>query len=574
MEKKWVYKPIDKEKLASLQAYLKIHPILLELLIQRGICTFEEAKDFFRPQLDMLHDPFLMKDMSIAVERIIAAIENKESILIYGDYDVDGTTSVALVFQFIRDIYPSVDFYIPDRYAEGYGVSLKGIDYAIENNIKLIISLDCGITAFHAVNYAKENQIDFIVCDHHLPGDSIPNAYAVLDPKRKDCNYPFKELSGCGVGFKLCSGLASYLNMPSETYMQYIDLVAVSIASDIVSITGENRVMAFYGLEKLNKNPVLGLQILKKIAGIEKKDMSISDIVFSLGPRINAPGRMAHARASVEILTCTEEEEGLRLAEKLSLHNTARRETDEQITSEAIFEISHVEDFRNQRTIVLSNESWSKGVIGIVASRMVERYYKPTIIFSEKDGILTGSARSIRGFSIYDGISKCSENVIQFGGHDFAAGLSIEKEKFEAFKAKFEEIAVQEITQDMQCPLIEIDHDLGFKDIDFKFYNILEQMAPFGPDNMQPVFATKHLRDAGNSRKVGKTLNHLRLEMIDENGNRMNGIAFGLGDFVDIEKLKTGSFDVCYTIQANEFNGKISLDLIVKDIKIKDAVLS
>ncbi|MBL7789816.1 MAG: single-stranded-DNA-specific exonuclease RecJ [Chitinophagales bacterium] len=568
MEKSWVYKPIDREKLADLQESLKINPILLELLIQRGITTYQEAKDFFRPQLDMLHDPFLMKDMDKAVTRIKSAIENKERILVYGDYDVDGTTSVALFYQFIHDIYSNVDYYIPDRYAEGYGVSMKGMDYAIESGVGLIVSLDCGITAFKAVEYAKENNIDFIICDHHLPSDILPKAVAVLDAKRKDCAYPFKELSGCGVGFKLCSAIASQLDMPSETYMQYIDLVAVSIASDIVSITGENRVLAFYGLEKLNKNPVLGLKILKKIAGIELKDMSISDIVFSLGPRINAPGRMAHARASVDILTCTNEEEGLKFAESLSIHNSARRETDEQITSEAIFEISNVDDFSNQRTIVLANESWSKGVIGIVASRMVERYYKPTIIFSEKDGILTGSARSIRGFSIYDGISKCAENVIQFGGHDFAAGLSIEKGKLEAFKAKFEEIAVQEITQDMQSPVIEIDHDLSLKDIDFKFYNILEQMAPFGPDNMQPVFATKNLRDAGNTRKVGKTLNHVRMEMIDQNGVRMNGIAFGLGDFIDIEKLKSSTFDICYTIQANEFNGKISLDMIVKDIKL------
>lgn len=568
MEKKWVYKPIDKEKIATLQESLKINPILLELLIQRGIYTYEEAKDFFRPQLDMLHDPYLMKDMDKAVPRIVSAIEKNEKILVYGDYDVDGTTSVALFYQFILDIYPNVDFYIPDRYAEGYGVSLKGMDYAIENKVSLIVSLDCGITAFKAVDYAHENGIDFVICDHHLPGDTLPNAVAVLDPKRKDCPYPFKELSGCGVGFKLCSALASHLNMPSETYMQYIDLVAVSIASDIVSIVGENRVLAFYGLEKLNKNPVLGLKILKKIANIELKEMSISDIVFSLGPRINAPGRMAHARASVDILTCSNEEQGLKFAESLSLHNTARRETDEQITGEAIFEISNVADFSSQRTIVLANDSWSKGVIGIVASRMVERYYKPTIIFAEKDGILTGSARSIKGFSIYDGISKCSENVIQFGGHDFAAGLSIEKEKFEAFKAKFEEIAVQEISHEMQSPIIEIDHELDLKEIDFKFYNILEQMAPFGPDNMQPVFSTKNLRDAGHSRKVGKALNHIRLEMIDEKGVRMNGIAFGLGDFVDMDKLKKSPFDICYTIQANEFNGKITLDMIVKDIKI------
>jgi single-stranded-DNA-specific exonuclease len=570
MEKKWVVKPVDQEKLGKLQENLKINPILLELLIQRGIYTYEEAKDFFRPQLDMLHDPFLMKDMDKAVKRIADAIDSNEKILVYGDYDVDGTTAVALFYQFLCDIYPEVDYYIPDRYTEGYGVSLKGIDYAAENKVNLIVSLDCGITAFKAIDYASSHGIDFIVCDHHLPGDSLPKAIAVLDPKRRDCSYPFKELSGCGVGFKLCSALASYLNMPSETYMQYIDLVAVSIASDIVSIVGENRVLAFYGLQKLNRNPVLGLKILKKIANIELKEMTISDIVFSLGPRINAPGRMAHARASVDILTCTNEEEGLKFAESLSLHNTARRETDEQITGEAILEINNVDDFINQRTIVLANESWSKGVIGIVASRMVERYYKPTIIFSEKNGILTGSARSIKGFSIYEGISKCSENVIQFGGHDFAAGLSIAKDKFESFKAKFEEIGLKEITHEMQSPVIDIDHELDLQDIDFKFYNILDQMAPFGPDNMQPVFYTKNLMDAGKTRKVGKLQNHIRMEMIDAKGVRMNGIAFGLGDMIDLEKMKKSSFDICYTIQANEFNGKISLDIIVKDIKIME----
>lgn len=570
MEKRWVNKKVNQEHLKHLQEALNINPILLELLVQRNITTYEQAKDFFRPQLDMLHDPFLMKDMDIAVKRVIQAIEQREKILIYGDYDVDGTTSVALVYQFLTDIYSDIDFYIPDRYNEGYGVSLRGMDYAKENNVGLIISLDCGITAFKAIDYAQSLGIDFIVCDHHLPNDVLPEAVAVLDPKRRDCPYPFKELSGCGVGFKLCTAIAQELNIPSEAYMQYIDLVAVSIASDIVSITGENRVLAYYGLEKLNKNPLLGLKILKKIAGIELKDLTISDIVFSLGPRINAPGRMAHARASVDILTCQNEEEGYRFAESLSLHNTARRETDEQITSEAIFELDNLNDMSTKRSIVLTNETWSKGVIGIVASRLVERYYKPTIIFSEKDGILTGSARSIKGFSIYDGISKCAENVLQFGGHDFAAGLSIEKEKFEAFKEKFEQIALDEITQEMQSPLIEIDHSLSFKDIDFKFYNIIEQMAPFGPDNMQPVFSTYNLRDVGNTRRVGKNLQHIRLEMMDEDGRKMNGIAFGLGDLISIEDLKSKPFDICYTIQANEFNGKISLDIIVKDIKITE----
>jgi len=570
MQKKWTYKSIDKEKLANLQTSLKINPILLELLIQRGIYSYEEAKDFFRPQLDMLHDPFLMKDMDKAVRRIIEAIENNEKILIYGDYDVDGTTSVALVYQFLSDIHSETDFYIPNRYDEGYGVSIQGMDYAAENNVKLIISLDCGITAFKAVDYASSLGMDFIICDHHLPSDEVPRAVAILDAKQKDCQYPYKELSGCGVGFKLCSAIAAHLAMPSETYLQYIDLVAVSIASDIVPITGENRVLAYFGLEKLNKNPILGLKILKKIAGIEIKELTISDIVFSLGPRINAPGRMAHAKASVEILICQDEKEGYRFAESLSLHNTARKETDEQITFEAISELDNLVGFADKRAIVLTNDTWSKGVIGIVASRLVERYYKPTIIFSENNGILTGSARSIKGFSIYEGISKCAENVIQFGGHDFAAGLSIEKEKFVAFKENFEEVAMNEISEDMQSPVIEIDRILEFSNIDFKFYNIIQQMSPFGPQNMQPVFATLKVRDAGNTRKVGKNESHIRFEMVDKNGIRFNGIAFGLGDFFDIQMIKDNYFDVCYTIQSNEFNGKISLDMIIKDIKINE----
>jgi single-stranded-DNA-specific exonuclease len=412
--------------------------------------------------------------------------------------------------------------------------------------------------------------MDFIVCDHHLPSEILPNALAILDPKQIDCPYPFKELSGCGVGFKLCSALASTLNMPSETYLQFIDLVAVSIASDIVPIVGENRVLAYYGLEKLNKNPILGLKILKKLGGFVEKELSISDIVFSLGPRINAPGRMAHAGASVEILICQDEEEGMKFADNLNLHNTARRETDEQITTEAISEIELITGLEKQRTIVLTNKAWSKGVIGIVASRLVERYHKPTIIFAEKDGILTGSARSIKGFSIYNGIHACSDQVLQFGGHDFAAGLSIQKEKFESFKDKFEKVAEDSISEDMYAPEIGIDRELKFQHIDFKFYNLIQQMAPFGPQNIQPVFTTKKLRDAGNTRKVGKSNSHIRFEMIDEFGTRMNGIAFGLGDLLNLEEIKKDSFDICYTIQSNEFNGKISLDMIIKDVKLSE----
>lgn len=571
MQKKWTYRKANQEQVAELKDSLKINPILIELLVQRGITTYQDAKDFFRPQLDMLHDPFLMKGMGIAVDRIIAAIDAKEKIMIYGDYDVDGTTSVALVLQFLRQLHDDIIFYIPNRYEEGYGVSIGGINKAKEESAKLIISIDCGISANTAIAHANSLGMDFIVCDHHLPSDQLPDALAILDPKQRDCPYPFKELSGCGVGFKLCSAIATKLHMPSETYLQFIDLVAVSIASDIVPIVGENRVLAYYGLEKLNKNPILGLNILKKIGGFKEKHLTISDIVFTLGPRINAPGRMAHAGASVEILICQDEEAGLKFADNLNLHNTARRETDEQITTEAISAIGEIENLQDKRTIVLSNETWSKGVIGIVASRLVERYYKPTIIFSEKDGVLTGSARSIRGFSIYNGINACSDQVIQFGGHDFAAGLSIQKENLEAFRSKFESVAEAEITEDMFSPEIEIDRNLDFENIDFKFYNIIDQMAPFGPSNMQPVFSTKKVRDTGNTRCVGKNNTHIRFEMIDEKGVRFNGIGFGLADHIKIEDLKNNPFDIAYTIQSNEFNGKISLDMIIKDVKIRNA---
>jgi len=569
MQKNWIFKPIDQGNVTQLQSSLQINPILLDLLVQREIYTYEEAKNFFRPELAMLHDPFLMKGMDKAVLRIMEAIDKKQNILIYGDYDVDGTTSVALVLQFLQQFHSNVDFYIPNRYEEGYGVSIKGIDYAKENNVNLIISIDCGVSAFKAIEYSNSLGMDFIVCDHHLPSDILPPALAILDPKQRDCEYPFKELSGCGVGFKLCTAIATTRNMSDDSYLRYIDLVAVSIASDIVPIVGENRVLAFFGLKKLNESPTMGLKILKKQAGFIEKDLTISDVVFSLGPRINAPGRMAHAGASVEVLICQDEAEGEKFASSLSMHNTARRETDEQITGEAIAEIGELPDLKNKRTIVLANETWSKGVIGIVASRMVERYHKPTIIFAEKDGILTGSARSIKGFSIYNGINACRSEVIQFGGHDFAAGLSIEKTRFDAFRNRFEEEADKVITEDMFLPTIEIDRELKFGDITDKFYKMVDQMAPFGPQNMQPIFATFNLRDSGKTKKVGKTGGHVRFEMEDEDGIRYNGIAFGLGDTIEnFDDLKQYSFDICYHIQANEFNGKISLDMIIKDVKI------
>ncbi len=569
LTKKWTVKHADEIKSKKLQEELNIkHHKICEILTQRGIDTLHDAEQFFNPDLKDLHDPFLMQDMDKAVERIVEAIQNNEKILIYGDYDVDGTTSVALMCLFLRKINVSLDFYIPDRYAEGYGISSKGIEYARDNNFKLIISLDCGVTAISQVNLANEYGIDFIICDHHLPSDNLPNALAILDAKRIDCRYPFKELSGCGVGFKLCQALSITLDLPSDFYLELLDLVAVSIASDIVPIVGENRILAFHGLKKLNTNPCIGLKSLIDWAGLGNKEMSISEIVFSLGPRINAPGRMTHAKASVEILISNDVQIGKDMASKLNEVNIERRSTDELITGEAIDAIDNQLNFENKKTIVLTNKDWHKGVIGIVASRLVEKYYRPTIIFAEKDDVLTGSARSIKGFSIYQGIKGCEHLVNQFGGHDFAAGVSIPKENFEKFVSAFEEEANKTITEDMLQPEIEIDTNLQIEDISPKFYEILKRIGPFGPLNMQPVFMTKNLKDAGGTKLVGK--NHIRFHLKDEKGFQINGICFGLADFYDIADIKRNKINICYTLQENIFNGRTTIDFMIKDIKIID----
>lgn len=570
LTKRWKLKEVNEKLAHKLQEELKTNLSICKILTQRGLYTYEEAKTFFRPKLDMLHHPFLMKDMDKAVERVIKAIETNETILIYGDYDVDGTTSVALMYLFLYKIHTKIEFYIPDRYSEGYGISLKGIDYAKEQNISLIIALDCGVTAIKQVEYANSFGIDFIICDHHLPSDHLPDAIAVLDPKRNDCQYPFKELSGAGVGFKLCSALALTLEIPNEELFKYLDLVAVSIASDIVPVVGENRILAYYGLEKLNTNPIIGLKVLKTLSNLDSKEISISEVVFSLGPRINAPGRMSHAKASVEMLIAENEEIGFGMAEKLNLVNTERRVTDEQITGEAMYTLDNETELLNKKTIVLTHPDWSKGVIGIVASRLVEKYYRPTIIFSEKDNILTGSARSIKGFSIYEGIKKCSEHIVQFGGHDFAAGVSLHKDNFEAFKNTFELEASKLISEDMLLPEIEIDLELELKDITMSFFNILTQIGPFGPKNMQPVFRTNNLVDAGGTRYVGKDNNHVKFNLKDENGLIVNGIAFGLGKYYDIKDIQSNPLDICYTLNINDFNNKKTLEVSIKDIKIKD----
>lgn len=570
LTKRWKLKEVNEEIANKLQSQLNINPSICKILAQRGLSNFEEAKAFFRPKLEDLHDPNLMKDMDKAVERIIVAIERNEKIMIYGDYDVDGTTSVALMYLFLHKLHTALEFYIPDRYSEGYGISLKGIDFAHENEIGLIIALDCGVTAVEQIEYASQLGIDFIICDHHLPSDIIPNAVAVLDPKRVDCQYPFKELSGAGVGFKLCTALAIKLHIPLEEVYKYLDLVAVSIASDIVPVVGENRILAYYGLEKLNQDPIVGLKVLKSLSNLESKVITISEIVFSLGPRINAPGRMSHAKASVEMLIAEDESIGFGLAEKLNIVNTERRVTDEQITGEAIYTLDNETELLNKKTIVLTHPDWSKGVIGIVASRLVEKYYRPTIIFSEKDNMLTGSARSIKGFSIYDGIKKCSQHIEQFGGHDFAAGVSILKENYEAFKESFELEASKMISDDMLLPEIEIDLEVDLKEITMPFYNILNQIGPFGPKNMQPVFKTKNLVDAGGTKYVGKDDNHVKFNLKNSEGLIINGIAFGLGKYYDIRDIQSNPMDICYTLNINDFNNKKTLEITVKDIKIKD----
>jgi single-stranded-DNA-specific exonuclease len=569
LTKKWTLKHADEIKSKKLQEELKIkHYKICEILTQRGIDNLHDAEKFFNPDLKDLHDPFLMKDMDKAVERIVEAIQNNEKILIYGDYDVDGTTSVALMCLFLRKINVPLDFYIPDRYSEGYGVSIKGIEYARDHSFKLIIALDCGVTAISQVDLANEYGIDFIICDHHLPSEELPKALAILDAKRADCEYPFKELSGCGVGFKLCQALSISLDLPTEFYLDLLDLVAVSIASDIVPIVGENRILAFHGLKKLNNNPCIGLMSLIDWAGLGDKEMSISDIVFSLGPRINAPGRMTHAKASVEILVSDDVQIGKDMASKLNEVNIERRSTDELITGEAISAIDNQLNFEHKKTIVLTNKDWHKGVIGIVASRLVERYYRPTIIFSEKDDVLTGSARSIKGFSIYQGIKGCEHLVNQFGGHDFAAGVSIPKANFDKFVSAFEEEANKSITEEMLQPEIEIDTHLNIEDINAKFYDILKRVGPFGPLNMQPIFITKNLQDAGGTKIVGK--NHIRFHLKDEKGQQINGICFGLADYYDIADIKRNRINICYTLQENSFNGRTTIDFMIRDIKIID----
>ena len=581
MDMRWVQKKHDDNEIVnSLSEALNINGHLAKLLMQRGVKTFDEAKSYFRPSLEDLHDPFLMKDMDKAVDRIITAVKKGEKIMIYGDYDVDGTTAVSLVYSFFRTFYKKVEFYIPDRYSEGYGISYKAIDFACSEDVKLMITLDCGIKAVAKVDYAREKGLDIIIGDHHRPGDKVPEAAAVLDPKQADCEYPFKELSGCGVGFKLIQAIAIKKKIPEEKVFSCLDLVAISNAADIVPLTGENRILTYFGLKNLNQNPRIGINSILKSVGIKKnekavngliydRELTVNDIVFLLGPRINAAGRIESATDSVKLLISNNEEYADKLGAAINELNTTRRDLDSNITKEALEKLKDLSLDPNKKTTVVYQEDWHKGVIGIVASRLIEKYYRPTIVLTKADGLITGSARSIKNFDIYDAIDDCSDILEHFGGHTYAAGLAFKPEKLDEFIQRFEEYAKDRITENMLIPELEIDDELYVGDINFKFYRILKQFAPFGPGNMSPVFITKNVIDSGYAKLVGKNgANHLKFSVVHTNrtGNPIPAIAFNQGHHID--KMREGlPFSVCYHIDENTWQGNTTLQLRVKDIR-------
>ena len=568
MEKRWIVKTQGDYKLVeNLANELNINKVLANLLVQKEITTFNQAKSFFRPSLNDLHDPFLMKGMNVAVNRLNTAIKNNEKILIYGDYDVDGTTAVALVYSLLSKYYGNLDYYVPDRFTDGYGVSYNGIDYADEKEISLIIALDCGIKAVDKIEYAKEKNIDFIICDHHLPDEVIPDAVAVLDAKQEDCNYPYKELSGCGVGFKFMQAFSVVNNLKSTEIYDYLDLVAISIASDIVPITGENRVLAFYGLKNINTNPSPSIKALKEVSGILKSEVTINDIVFKIGPRINAAGRIESARKSVDLLISKNYTDAISFAKKIDEINTQRKLIDHDITEDALNSIISSDELINKKTTVLYNKDWSRGVIGIVASRLTETYFRPTVILAETaEGLASGSARSVPGFNLYDAVDSCSHLLEGFGGHMYAAGLTLKTENIEKFTDCFDKFVSEHITEEQLIPRINVDAILSLDDIDQKFFNILRQFAPFGPGNMHPVFVARDVVDTGGSKIVGKDSTHLKIS-VKQNNAVFNGIAFGMGNKYELIKDKK-PFDLCFTIEKNEFMGKINIQLSVKDIKL------
>ena len=567
MEKRWNILPEQKLETAQLIDSLKISAPLCTILAQRGFSNFDLAKNFFRPSLQALHSPWLMKDMEKAVSRIIAATTNKEKILVFGDYDVDGTTSVASFYQFLSSIYDKdfLDFYIPHRYKEGYGVSKIGIDFAAANNFTLIVCLDCGIKSVELIDYAKSLGIDFVICDHHLPGNILPDASAILNPKQSDCNYPFKDLCGCGIGFKLMMALTEELGLDESYYLQYLDLVAIAIAADIVSMSGENRILAYFGLEKINSNPSLGIKTLIKLGSLEKK-LTIHNVVFVIAPRVNAAGRMDDAKKAVQLFIEQDEETSLLLGEQLQSDNTDRKEADSSITEEALAIINESEELKNKKSNVLYRENWHKGVVGIVASRVIEHYYKPTIVLTKSDGIVTGSARSVKGFNLYEAIYECKSLLTVFGGHFAAAGLSMLPENVEAFTNKFEEVVSSIITDDLLTPEIVIDTVVELKELTESFYNILCQMEPFGPDNMRPVFMLKNVVDSGYSALLKDK--HIKFSIRQGNCS-LSGIAFNMSEKFHIVKSKQ-PFDIVFTLDENEWNGNKKLQMMVIDCRVSE----
>jgi single-stranded-DNA-specific exonuclease len=560
MQKRWKLLEADPVKLASLHSALKVHPVLCKILVQRGFDTFEKAKDFFRPQLSHLHDPWLMRDMKKAVDRIVTAMHSKEKILVYGDYDVDGTTAVASMFQFLRNIYSNVDFYIPHRYREGYGVSKIGIDYAKENNFSLIISLDCGIKSIDLIAYAKTLDIDFIICDHHTPDKELPPAIAILNPKQPGCNYPYKELCGCGVGFKLMTALAQTHHLPAESCLCYLDLLATAIAADIVPMTGENRVMTFYGLQMINEKPCSGIKALMNLAKVEKQ-MFINNLVFIIAPRVNAAGRMDDARKAVQLFIEKDCDKAEALAKLLHDDNIERRIADSSITEEALALIEADEMMVNRKSTVVYQEHWHKGVVGIVASRLIESYYRPTVVLTRSGEVAAGSARSVAGFNLYEAIHACKEHLLGYGGHFAAAGMTLLPESVKAFTDKFEEVVSETIAPELLIPEIVIDAEITFADISFSFYNIISQMEPYGPGNMRPVFVVRNVTDTGYSKAIKEQ--HLKFSL-KQNNYLYNGIGFNMANRLHLLQLKK-PVDVVFTIEQNEWNGEKFLQLKVCD---------
>ncbi len=569
MRYKWNYQSPTHEQIEEAKAFSKeigIHPILCRLLIQRGITNSTKAKRFFRPQLNELYDPFLMKDMNIAVDRLNQAMGKKERVLIYGDYDVDGTTAVALVYKFLQQFYSNIDYYIPDRYEEGYGVSMKGIDYAYETGVKLIIVLDCGIKAVKEISYAKEKGIDFIICDHHVPDDILPPAVAILNAKRKDATYPYPHLSGCGVGFKFMQAFAQNNGIAFHQLTPLLDLVAVSIASDIVPIMGENRILAYYGLKQLNSNPSVGLKAIIDVCGLADKEININDIVFKIGPRINASGRIQNGQEAVDLLIEKDFACALKKANQINQYNETRKDLDKSMTEQANKIVDQLEGLENRRSIVIYNAAWHKGVIGIVASRLTELYYRPAVILTRTNDLATGSARSVLGFDVYKAIEHCRDLLENFGGHTYAAGLSMKVENVPLFMERFESFVAQHILPEQTMAVINIDAKIDFKDITPHFFADLKKFNPFGPDNHKPIFCTNWVYDYGTSKVVGREQEHIKLELVDNRSNKiMNGIAFGQSSQARYIKTKR-SFDICYTIEENTHKrGEVQLQ--IEDIR-------